>query len=273
MYASLAIARVSCESGTLGLEAEATAGVPATGWAASSAAGLQATRALAPTRASKAAAVDTGRLHRAPGGRGSGARKDERRVFMWREVRSGTRQAQGSARARCRIPGVGSAKAVRQPHRWSDPHDRTSDPYALPWPPRWSYCQEPVPALRAPEQQASVAPSSGTGTAGECRGLLCRRGPGSRRRAVLEEERRWQDPRHGRQLHPRRVGHIHAAATRPGDGAFGTIKHRRAPAPVEEQLVIRLNRDTIYSSALFDLDAGPVTLTSLRVASASCRLW
>ncbi|HVJ37735.1 MAG TPA: DUF1214 domain-containing protein [Stenotrophomonas sp.] len=45
------------------------------------------------------------------------------------------------------------------------------------------------------------------------------------------------------------------------DGAFGTIKHRRAPAPVEEQLVIRLNRDTIYSSALFDLDAGPVTLT------------
>lgn len=45
------------------------------------------------------------------------------------------------------------------------------------------------------------------------------------------------------------------------DGAFGKFKHRRAPAPIEEQLVIRLNRDTIYSSAVFDLDAGPVTLT------------
>jgi hypothetical protein len=32
-------------------------------------------------------------------------------------------------------------------------------------------------------------------------------------------------------------------------------------APVDKQLIVRLNRDTIYSSAVFDLDAGPVTIT------------
>ena len=45
------------------------------------------------------------------------------------------------------------------------------------------------------------------------------------------------------------------------DGAFGQFKHTREPAPVDRQLIVRLNRDTIYSSAVFDLDAGPVTLT------------
>lgn len=45
------------------------------------------------------------------------------------------------------------------------------------------------------------------------------------------------------------------------DGAFGTFKHTREPAPVDRQLVVRLNRDTIYSSGVFDLDAGPVTIT------------
>jgi hypothetical protein len=45
------------------------------------------------------------------------------------------------------------------------------------------------------------------------------------------------------------------------DGGFGTWYHVREPAPVEQQPVIRLNRDTLYSSALFDLDAGPVTIT------------
>jgi hypothetical protein len=44
-------------------------------------------------------------------------------------------------------------------------------------------------------------------------------------------------------------------------GAFGKFVHRREPATVENQTVIRLNRDTLYSSALFDLDAGPVTVT------------
>lgn len=45
------------------------------------------------------------------------------------------------------------------------------------------------------------------------------------------------------------------------DGGFGKFVHRREPASIENQSVIRLNRDTLYSSAVFDLDAGPVTVT------------
>jgi hypothetical protein len=45
------------------------------------------------------------------------------------------------------------------------------------------------------------------------------------------------------------------------DGGFARWYHAREPAPVEQQPVIRLNRDTLYSSAVFDLDAGPVTIT------------
>lgn len=45
------------------------------------------------------------------------------------------------------------------------------------------------------------------------------------------------------------------------DGAFGTFKHTREAAPVDKQLIVRLNRDTIYSSGVFDMDAGPVTFT------------
>jgi hypothetical protein len=44
------------------------------------------------------------------------------------------------------------------------------------------------------------------------------------------------------------------------DEAFGQFKHTREPAPVDRQLIVRLNRDTIYSSGVFDLDAGPVTI-------------
>jgi hypothetical protein len=42
---------------------------------------------------------------------------------------------------------------------------------------------------------------------------------------------------------------------------FGKFNHDRQPADIEHQTVIRLNRDTLYSSAVFDLDAGPVTIT------------
>jgi hypothetical protein len=45
------------------------------------------------------------------------------------------------------------------------------------------------------------------------------------------------------------------------DGGFGKLLHRREPATIDNQTVIRLNRDTLYSSAVFDLDAGPVTIT------------
>src|SRR6266705_582134 len=44
------------------------------------------------------------------------------------------------------------------------------------------------------------------------------------------------------------------------DGGFGKLLHRREPASIDNQTVIRLNRDTLYSSAVFDLDAGPVTI-------------
>jgi Protein of unknown function (DUF1254) len=43
-------------------------------------------------------------------------------------------------------------------------------------------------------------------------------------------------------------------------GGIGKFLHRREPARIENQTVIRLNRDTLYSSAVFDLDAGPVTI-------------
>lgn len=45
------------------------------------------------------------------------------------------------------------------------------------------------------------------------------------------------------------------------NGALGTFDHTREPAPLDKQTVIRLNRDTLYSSAVFDLDAGPVTIS------------
>jgi hypothetical protein len=44
-------------------------------------------------------------------------------------------------------------------------------------------------------------------------------------------------------------------------GAFGKVKHTRVPTPIEQQNVVRMNRDTLYSSAVFDLAAGPVTIT------------
>jgi len=44
-------------------------------------------------------------------------------------------------------------------------------------------------------------------------------------------------------------------------GGFGKLVHRRELARIDHQTVIRLNRDTLYSSGVFDLDAGPVTIT------------
>ena len=42
---------------------------------------------------------------------------------------------------------------------------------------------------------------------------------------------------------------------------LGRFDHRREPANIDKQTVIRLNRDTLYSSGVFDLDAGQVTIT------------
>jgi hypothetical protein len=44
------------------------------------------------------------------------------------------------------------------------------------------------------------------------------------------------------------------------EGGLGKFVHARTPTSVDQQDVIRMNRDTLYSSAIFDLDAGPVTI-------------
>lgn len=44
-------------------------------------------------------------------------------------------------------------------------------------------------------------------------------------------------------------------------GGFGKFEHNRDFMPIDAQTVIRTNRDTLYSSGVFDLDAGPVTIT------------
>ena len=45
------------------------------------------------------------------------------------------------------------------------------------------------------------------------------------------------------------------------EGAFGKLVHARELADVNNQTIVRTNRDTLYSRGVFDLDAGPVTIT------------
>jgi len=45
------------------------------------------------------------------------------------------------------------------------------------------------------------------------------------------------------------------------NGGFGKFDHNRELSPLDKQVVVRQNRDTLYSGAVFDLDAGPVTVT------------
>lgn len=44
------------------------------------------------------------------------------------------------------------------------------------------------------------------------------------------------------------------------DGGFGRLHHNRQVTDVQHQTVVRLNRDTMYSAAVFDLDGGAVTI-------------
>ena len=44
-------------------------------------------------------------------------------------------------------------------------------------------------------------------------------------------------------------------------GGFGKFFHNRELTPVDSRIVQRPNRDTLYSTGVFDLDAGPVTIT------------
>lgn len=45
------------------------------------------------------------------------------------------------------------------------------------------------------------------------------------------------------------------------ENGFGRFFHMREVTPIDRQLVVRSNRDTLYSAAVFDLQASPVTLT------------
>jgi hypothetical protein len=45
------------------------------------------------------------------------------------------------------------------------------------------------------------------------------------------------------------------------EGKLGDFHHNRELMPIDHQLVIRSNRDTLYSVAVFDLNAGVVTIT------------
>ena len=45
------------------------------------------------------------------------------------------------------------------------------------------------------------------------------------------------------------------------DHGFGRFFHQRDMLPLDRQLVVRSNRDTLYSAAVFDLQAAPVTIT------------
>ena len=44
-----------------------------------------------------------------------------------------------------------------------------------------------------------------------------------------------------------------------GAGSFGKMFHVRKPTPIDQQDVIRMNRDTLYSAGIFDLNS-PVTI-------------
>jgi len=46
-----------------------------------------------------------------------------------------------------------------------------------------------------------------------------------------------------------------------GAGGVGRLFHRRELEPIDHQIVIRANRDTLYTAGVYDLDAGPVTVT------------
>ena len=45
------------------------------------------------------------------------------------------------------------------------------------------------------------------------------------------------------------------------NGNLGSFRHAREAAPIDKQDVIRMNRDTLYSSAVVDLDASPAAVT------------
>jgi len=59
----------------------------------------------------------------------------------------------------------------------------------------------------------------------------------------------------------RAESHLYFGNALKSSGALGKLYHYREAMPIDKQAVIRANRDTFYSSAVVDLDAGPVTMT------------
>ena len=45
------------------------------------------------------------------------------------------------------------------------------------------------------------------------------------------------------------------------EAGLGKFRHQRAPVPLDKQRAVRIDRDTLTSDAVFDLAAGPVTIT------------
>jgi hypothetical protein len=50
-------------------------------------------------------------------------------------------------------------------------------------------------------------------------------------------------------------------ATRVKQTGIGKLQNLREPMSMDDQSVVRSNRDTLYTTGVFDLDAGPVTIT------------
>jgi len=59
----------------------------------------------------------------------------------------------------------------------------------------------------------------------------------------------------------RAESNLYMSAVALKEDGFGKFEHKRELSPIDQQTVIRQNRDTLYSAAVFDLDAGPVTIT------------
>jgi hypothetical protein len=60
---------------------------------------------------------------------------------------------------------------------------------------------------------------------------------------------------------PRAESDLYFNTTMQQAGGIGKLHHYREAMPIDKQSVVRANRDTLYSAAVFDLDAGPVTIT------------
>ena len=75
-------------------------------------------------------------------------------------------------------------------------------------------------------------------------------------------------PRHGREFLRAESDLYFASAVK--KGGSGTLFHHREVTPIDDQTVIRMNRDTLYSAGVFDLDAGAVTITLPTPGNVSC---